>query len=170
MCPFAIRVMPQYSPTLAHVLPVSFHRQASSRNLGCLVCIVVTPLVAIFMALIASIPLMVILAAFDLPLERANVVFLPLLPVFAIGMIVWGYHEYQRGAGLEVTIERDGVAVEVNRRETVLRFDDVIGIRLFPAGSEFACILIPRSGRALRLPPEIVPLDLIRDEEARCQP
>jgi hypothetical protein len=115
------------------------------------------------MALFASIPVMLVLAAFGVPWERANGFFLLMVPVFGLGMGVWGYHEYQRGAGLEVIIERDRVTVGTNGRKRVLRFEDVNYIRLVPAGSELACILIPRSGRALRLPPEIVPFDIIRD-------
>jgi hypothetical protein len=69
-----------------------------------------------------------------------------------------------RDHGNRTAASQSSAPRQINRRETVRRFDDVIGIRLVPEGPEFACILIPRSGRALRLPPEIVPLDLIRDE------
>ena len=55
-----------------------------------------------------------------------------------------------------MTIGKDG-------RERVLRYEDVTSIRLEPTENDFACVLLRRSGRAWRLPPEVAPFDIARD-------
>jgi hypothetical protein len=148
--------------------PVSFHRSGSSRNVEFLVCIIATPLVAIFTAIFAVTPVALAATALGVPFERAwsecFLLFLVMTLVYAVGMCVWGYNDYCSKAELEVTVERDGVTVRRNSRERLLLFEDVVAITLFPSGSELGCELIPRSGRALRLPPEIAPFFRIRNE------
>lgn len=67
------------------------------------------------------------------------------------------------GRRVEVVIDRDRVTIGIDSRRTVLRFEDVVSIRLVPARIDFACVLVPRSGRVLRLPPEIAPFALVHE-------
>ena len=147
---------------------MSFHRSGLSRNVEFLVCVIVTPLVAIFMALFAVTLVALAATAFGVPWERAwsecTLLFVVMTLVYALGMCVWGYDDYRSKAELEVTVERDRVTVRRNSRERILLFENVVSIRLFPFGSELGCALIPRSGRALRLPAEIAPFYRVRDE------
>src|SRR5262249_52462515 len=85
------------------------------------------------------------------------------LPLIALGVAAWGYRDYRRRAALEVVIDRDCVAIGIDSRRTVLRFEDVVSVRLVPTRIDFACVLIPRSGRPWRLPPEIAPFAVVRE-------
>ncbi len=83
-----------------------------------------------------------------------------LLPIVAVGVMVWGYRDYRSRAALEVVINRDRVTVGVNSNQRALNFADVDSIRIASTRYGFACVLIPRFGRSLRLPPEIAPFAL----------
>jgi hypothetical protein len=95
--------------------------------------------------------------------EQAGSAFVVLLPLMGLAVVSWGYHDYRRRAALEVVIDLDRVEVGIASRHQVLRHDDVVSIRLVPTRMDFACVLIPRSGRALGLPPEIAPFMLARE-------
>jgi hypothetical protein len=144
-------------------IPARYRRDGSSKIVGCLVYLVVAPFVALSLALFVSVPLMLGLQALGLSKDRASAPFLVLLPLFGVGVAAWGYRDYRRRAALEVVIEGDRVTVGIDSRRTVLRFEDVVSIRLVPTRIDFACVLVPRSGRALRLPPEIAPFAQVRE-------
>ena len=144
-------------------IPARYQRAGSSKIVGCLVYLVVTPFVALFLALFLAVPLMFALEALGLSRDRASAPFPVLLPLFGLGVAVWGYRDYRQRATLEVVIDRDQVTIGIDSRRTVLRFDDVVSIRLVPTRVDFACILVPRSGRVVRLPSEIAPFSLVRE-------
>jgi hypothetical protein len=124
---------------------------------------VVAPFVALFLALFLAVPIMYALEAIGLSRDRASAPFLVLLPLIGVGVAAWAYRDYRRRAALEVVIDRDRVTIGVDSRQTVLRFEDVASIRLVPTRADFACVLVPRSGRVLRLPPEIAPFSRVRE-------
>jgi hypothetical protein len=124
---------------------------------------VVAPVVALSLALFLAVPLLFALEALGLSRDRASSPFLVLLPLIGVGVAGWGYRDYRRRAALEVVIDRDRVTIGVDSRRTVLRFEDVLSIRLVPTRIDFACVLVPRSGRVMRLPPEIAPFALVRE-------
>jgi hypothetical protein len=144
-------------------IPARFQRAGSSKIVGCLVYLVVTPFVALFLALFFSVPLMYALESLGLSRDRASAPFLVLLPLIGVGVAAWSYRDYRRRAALEVVIDRDRVTIGIDSRRTVLYFEDVVSIRLVPTRIDFACVLVPRSGRLLRLPPEIAPFALVRE-------
>jgi hypothetical protein len=143
--------------------PARFQRDGSSKFIGCLVYAIVAPFVALCLALFLSVPIMLALEANGMSRDRASAPFLILLPLFVVGVAVWAYRDYQRRAALEVVIDREQVTVGIDSRRSALRFDDVVSIRLVPTRIDFACALISRSGRVLRIPAEIAPFTLIRD-------
>lgn len=145
------------------VIPARYQRAGSSKIVGCLVYLVVAPFVALSLALFLAVPLMYALEALGLSRDRASVPFLVLLPLIGVGVAVWGYRDFRRRAALEVVIDRDRVTMGIDSRRTVLRFEDVASIRLVPTRIDFACVLVPRSGRVLRLPPEIAPFARVRE-------
>jgi hypothetical protein len=144
-------------------IPARYQRAGSSKIVGCLVYLVVAPFVALFLALFLAVPIMLVLEALGLSRDRASTPFLVLQPLFGVGVAAWGYRDYRRRAALEVVIDRDRVAMGIDSRRTVLRFEDVVSIRLVPTRIDFACVLVPRSGRVLRLPPEIAGFALVRE-------
>jgi hypothetical protein len=144
-------------------IPARYERARSSKVVGCLVYLVVAPFVALFLALFLAMPIMLALEAFGLDRDRAGTPFMVLLPVSGVGVAVWGYRDYRRRAALEVVIDWDRVTLGIDSRQRVLRFEDVASICLVPAGIDFACVLVPRSGRVLRLPPEIAPSSTVRE-------
>jgi hypothetical protein len=155
-------------------IPARYQRAGSSKIVGCLVYLVVAPFVALFLALFLAVPIMYALEALGLSRDRASAPFLVLLPLIGVGVAVWGYRDYRRRAALEVVIDRDRVTIGIDSRRTVLRFEDVVSIRLVPTSqwvssqpasrtADFTCVLVPRSGRVLRLPPEIAPFVLVRE-------
>jgi hypothetical protein len=144
-------------------IPARYQRAGSSKIVGCLVYLVVAPFVALFLALFLAVPIMYALEAVGLSRDRASAPFLVLLPVIGVGVAAWGCRDYRRRAALEVVIDRDRVAIGIDSRRTVLRFEDVVSIRLVPTRINFACVLVPRSGRILRLPPEIAPFGQVRE-------
>jgi hypothetical protein len=144
-------------------IPARYQRAGSSKIVGCLVYLVVAPFVALCLALFLAVPLMYGLEALGLSRDRASAPFLVLLPLIGVGVAAWGYRDYRRRAALEVVIDRDRVTIGIDSRRTVLRFEDVVSIRLVPTRIDFACVLVPRSGRVLRLPPEVAPFTLVRE-------
>src|SRR5262245_31222353 len=130
-------------------IPARYQRAGSSMAVGCLAYVVVTPFVALFLALFLAVPLVYVLEALGLARDRASAAFLVLLPLFGVGVATWGYRDYRRRAALEVVIDRDRVTIDMKSRRVVLRFEDVVSIRLIPTGIGFACVLVPRSGRVL---------------------
>jgi hypothetical protein len=146
-------------------IPVVYEREGSSKLVGCLVYLVVAPFVALFLALFASVPLLLGLEALGVPKAReiGNTTFVVLLPFTMAGVAAWGYRDFRRRAALEVMIDRDRVSIGIEGRQRILRFEDVTFIRLDPTEGDFACVLGNRSGRAWRLPPEIAPFAMARD-------
>lgn len=144
--------------------PVSYQRHGGSKLVGCLVYAVVAPFAALFLALFASLPLLIGAEAFGLSKDLVGGIFCVLLPVIGAGVAVWAYRDYRRRAALEVLIDRDALWTIVNARETAVWFDDVATIRLSPSGWDFACILVLRSGETLQLPPEVAPFSAVRDD------
>ena len=144
-------------------IPARFRRVGSSKFIGCLVYLIVAPLVALCLALFLSVPIMLALEAIGMSRDRASAPFLILLPLFIVGVAVWGYRDFRRRAALEVVIDRDQVTVVIDSRRSVLRFEDVVSIRLVPTRIDFACALLSRSGRVRRIPPEIAPFALVGD-------
>ncbi len=142
-------------------IPAIYRRDAISKATGCLVYLVAAPFVALMLALFVSVPLMVVLESFGISKERSGTPFLVLLPLFLLGVAVWGFLDYRRRANLEVVIERDHVGIGAGKRRTVVPFEDVVSIRLVPTREAHACVLVRRSGRAVRLPTEIAPLGLV---------
>jgi hypothetical protein len=144
-------------------IPARYQRAGSSKIVGCLVYLMVAPFVALFLALFLAVPIMYALEALGLSRDRASAPFLVLLPLIGVGVAAWGYRDYRRRAALEVVIDRDRVTIGIESRRSVLRFEDVVSIRLVPTRADFACVLVPRSGGVLRLPPEIAPFALVRE-------
>ena len=144
-------------------IPARYQRAGSSKIVGCLVYLAVAPFVALFLALFLAVPIMYALEALGLSRDRASAPFLVLLPLTGVGVAAWAYRDYRRRAALEVVIDRDRVTIGKDSRRTVLRFEDVVSIRLVPARANIACVLVPRSGRVLRLPPEIAPFALVHE-------
>ncbi|MDR3619556.1 MAG: hypothetical protein P4L85_09415 [Paludisphaera borealis] len=144
-------------------IPATYQRAGANKLLGCLVYLIVAPFVALFLAIIIGLPIGLVLEAHGVPKERASLAIAAFLPLTGIGVAVWGYRDYLRRAALGVVIDRDRVTISVGSHRTVLRFEEVASIRLVPAGHDFACVLTPRSGRVLLLPPEIAPFSLVRE-------
>ena len=92
-------------------IPAIYRRDAISKATGCLVYLVAAPFVALMLALFVSVPLMVVLESFGMARERASTPFLVLLPLFLLGVAVWGFLDYRRRANLEVVIDRDHVGI-----------------------------------------------------------
>jgi hypothetical protein len=112
------------------------------------------------LSLFISLPLWFALEAIGIPTDNGGRPFMILLPIVAVGVMVWGYRDYRSRAALEVVIYRDRVTVGVNSNQRALNFADVDSMRIASTRYGFACVLIPRSGRSLRLPPEIAPFAL----------
>ncbi|WP_406698031.1 hypothetical protein V5E97_04175 [Singulisphaera sp. Ch08] len=148
---------------MVNPIPARYQRTGSSKIVGCLVYLVVTPFVALFLALFLAVPLMYSLETLGLSRDRASAPFLVLLPLIGVGVVAWSYRDYRRRAALEVVIDRDRVTIGKDSRRTVLRFEDVVSTRLVPTRIDFACVLVSRSGQALRLPAEIAPFSLVRE-------
>jgi hypothetical protein len=147
---------------MATLIPTVLRRPGSSKIVGCLVYLVVAPFVALSLALFVAVPLMLVLESLGLSRDSATAPFLVLLPLFGVGVAVWGYRDYRRRAALAVVIDRDQVTIEVDGRRTVVRFEDVVSIRLAPARLDFTCALVT-SGRVVRLPPEVAPFAKVRE-------
>jgi hypothetical protein len=146
-------------------IPARYERPGSSKLVGCLVYLVVAPFVALFLALFPAVSMILGLEALGVSMAReiGNTAFVVLLPLMGIGVAIWGYRDYRRRAALEVIIDRDRVTIGRGGAEQVLRFEDVVSIRLDPTENDFACVLGRRSGRAWRLPPEVAPFAMARD-------
>ena len=86
-----------------------------------------------------------------------------LLPIVGLVVAAWGYRDFRRRSGLEVVIDRREVTVGIDSSQRALNFADVVSIRIIPTRLDYACVLIPRIGRSLRLPPEIAPFSVVRD-------
>lgn len=139
----------------------AYRRAESSKAVGCLVYLVVTPFVALSLSLLIAVPLIFVLQGLGVSERFAPIAFPILLIPISLGAIAWGFHEYRGRAAAEVLIYQDGVLAQVGRARRALAFDDVETVRLDPAGLDMACTLIPRTGRALRLPPDIAPYSIV---------
>src|SRR5271165_4596640 len=144
-------------------IPATFRRPGSSRAVGCLVYSVVAPFVSLFLALFISLPVGFALEALGLSKTGGNLSFVILLPIIAVAVVAWGYRDYRNRAALEVIVDRRCVSIGVGSNQRVLNFADVDSIRVATTRHGFACVLIPRSGRSLRLPPEIAPFEMARE-------
>ena len=144
-------------------IPARFGRGGASQVAGCLVYLVAAPFVALVLALFVAIPLGYALEAVGVPTNRGGLPFLILLPVIGLGVAVWGYRDYRHRAALAVVIDRKCITVGVGRSQRVLNYADTGSIRVTPTTLDFACVLIPRSGKRLRLPPEIAPFSVVHE-------
>ncbi len=148
---------------MASPLPAIYRREAGSKLVGCLVYVVAAPFVALMLALFVSLPLMLVLEGLGMSHERASIPFPVLLPLIGVGVAIWGYRDYRRRAALEVVIDRDGVTINVDARRSLVPFEEVASIRLVPTRDDYACILVTRAGRAVKIPPEVAPLHRIHE-------
>lgn len=147
-------------------IPARFERTGSNKALGCLVYLVVAPVVALVLGLFACVPLLYVCVALGMPADPPGwfvALELAILLLIGAGVASWGLRDYRRRAALEVVIERDRATVRIDARQTTIRFDEVASIRFVPTRGEFACFLVPRAGKAVRLPPEVAPFALAGD-------
>jgi hypothetical protein len=142
---------------------VEFQRPGTSKLVGCLVYLVAAPFIAVFLTIFATVPLMIAVEVYGLSKNILNATFFLLLPVFGIGVAFWGYQDYRRRAALDVIIDPGGMSIAVDARQTMVPIEDVVSVRLYPTGLDFAYVLVLQSGRVLWLPPEVAPLSVVHD-------
>ena len=144
-------------------LPATFGRTGGSKAAGCLVYMVSTPFVAIFLALFLTLPIQLALRAGVISDETAKYIVLFVFIVSGLATLMWVIRDYRRRADFKVIIGWDRIVVQLGSRGDELPFPEVKSIRLVPAGLDLACVLVRQRGRSLRLSPEVAPFSLVRD-------
>lgn len=141
----------------------AFRRDVFSRVVGCVVYVVATPFIVLFVAIWIVLPAVYGLESLGVKKDTATgIAALIAFPVVTFFVVRWAIRDYWRRAGLTVEIGYDRVVVTVDDRSRVLTFTEVKAIRIVPASSGMVCVLEPHEGPSLRLPPEAAPFSSIR--------
>lgn len=139
-----------------------FRRDAGSKAVGCLVYLVITPFIAIYLAVLPSLVLRLAFRELGLSEQLVDFSFPFLLVLTSLVTALWAIREYRGRASTEIAVYRDGLVATIGGVRRVVDFAEVSAVRLDPAGMDLACTLVTKSGRKLRLPPDVAPCSVAR--------
>jgi hypothetical protein len=146
----------------AAILPAAFQRSGASKLLGLLIYVVMTPLIAVFGALLLSTPIHYLLVSFGVDEDDTGIGFLILLPIVLVAVIVLAVRDYRRRAFLKVIVDRDRIAIERSHKPLDVALAEISGIRLVWANFDIACILERSDKVSVRIPSDVAPLPAVK--------